>query len=105
MSDESLIVNKTGTIFLAGSYLVKAAIGEDIDKGQSVREFVVQVYRKRKWETIISGTSIGHKFIKLLPVPVSCEKEKNENNKNGKDNKFLKSLWFFIYYNFNLKQK
>jgi len=31
MSDESLIVKGTGTIFLAGSYLVKAAIGEDID--------------------------------------------------------------------------
>ena len=31
MSDESLIVNKTGTVFLAGSYLVKAAIGESID--------------------------------------------------------------------------
>ena len=31
MSDEALIVNKTGTIFLAGNYLVKAAIGEDID--------------------------------------------------------------------------
>ncbi len=31
MSDESLIVDKTGTIFLAGSYLVKAAIGEDVD--------------------------------------------------------------------------
>jgi 3-methylcrotonyl-CoA carboxylase beta subunit len=31
MSDESLIVNKTGSIFLAGSYLVKAAIGESID--------------------------------------------------------------------------
>lgn len=31
MSDESLIVKKTGSIFLAGSYLVKAAIGEDID--------------------------------------------------------------------------
>lgn len=31
MSDESLIVNGTGTIFLAGSYLVKAAIGESID--------------------------------------------------------------------------
>jgi acetyl-CoA carboxylase carboxyltransferase component len=31
MSDESLIVNKTGNIFLAGSFLVKAAIGEDID--------------------------------------------------------------------------
>ncbi|MEN8765480.1 MAG: acyl-CoA carboxylase subunit beta [Wenyingzhuangia sp.] len=31
MSDEALIVNKTGSIFLAGSYLVKAAIGEQID--------------------------------------------------------------------------
>ncbi len=31
MSDESLIVNKTGSIFLAGSYLVKAAIGESIN--------------------------------------------------------------------------
>ena len=31
MSDESLIVEKTGSIFLAGSYLVKAAIGEEID--------------------------------------------------------------------------
>lgn len=31
MSDEALIVNKTGSIFLAGSYLVKAAIGESID--------------------------------------------------------------------------
>lgn len=31
MSDESLIVDKTGSIFLAGSFLVKAAIGEDID--------------------------------------------------------------------------
>lgn len=31
MSDEALIVNKTGSIFLAGSYLVKAAVGEDID--------------------------------------------------------------------------
>jgi 3-methylcrotonyl-CoA carboxylase beta subunit len=31
MSDESLIVEGTGSIFLAGSYLVKAAIGEDID--------------------------------------------------------------------------
>ncbi|GIM54979.1 acyl-CoA carboxylase subunit beta [Capnocytophaga cynodegmi] len=31
MSDEALIVDKTGSIFLAGSYLVKAAIGEDVD--------------------------------------------------------------------------
>ncbi len=31
MSDEALIVDKTGSVFLAGSYLVKAAIGEDTD--------------------------------------------------------------------------
>jgi len=32
MSDEALIVDKTGSIFLAGPYLVKAAIGEDVDQ-------------------------------------------------------------------------
>lgn len=31
MSDEALIVDGTGSIFLAGSYLVKAAIGESVD--------------------------------------------------------------------------
>ncbi len=32
MSDEALIVEKTGSVFLAGPYLVKAAIGEDSDR-------------------------------------------------------------------------
>ena len=32
MSDESIIVEGTGSIFLAGPYLVKAAIGETVDK-------------------------------------------------------------------------
>tara|TARA_Y100000589_G_scaffold331927_1_gene387974 strand:+ start:20801 stop:22438 length:1638 start_codon:yes stop_codon:yes gene_type:complete len=31
MCDEALIVEKTGSVFLAGSHLVKAAIGEDVD--------------------------------------------------------------------------
>lgn len=31
MSDEAIIVEQTGSIFLAGSYLVKAAVGEQID--------------------------------------------------------------------------
>lgn len=31
MSDEAMIVDKTGSIYLAGPYLVKAAIGEDVD--------------------------------------------------------------------------
>ena len=32
MSDEALIVENTGSVFLAGPYLVKAAIGEDVDQ-------------------------------------------------------------------------
>ncbi|MBK8966168.1 MAG: acyl-CoA carboxylase subunit beta [Saprospiraceae bacterium] len=32
MSDEALIVEGTGSVFLAGPYLVKAAIGEDVDQ-------------------------------------------------------------------------
>lgn len=32
MSDEALIVEGTGSIFLAGPYLVKAAVGEEVDK-------------------------------------------------------------------------
>jgi len=32
MSDEALIVDGSGSIFLAGPYLVKAAIGEEVDK-------------------------------------------------------------------------
>lgn len=31
LSDEALIVEKTGSVFLAGSYLVKSAVGEDVD--------------------------------------------------------------------------
>lgn len=31
MSDEALIVERTGSVFLAGPYLVKAAIGEEVD--------------------------------------------------------------------------
>lgn len=31
MSDEAMIVDKTGSVFLAGSYLVKSAVGESID--------------------------------------------------------------------------
>jgi len=42
MSDEALIVEGTGTIFLAGSHLVQAAIGEQMD-GQSLGGAEVQV--------------------------------------------------------------
>ncbi len=41
MSDEALIVDGTGSVFLAGSHLVKAAIGEEIDN-ESLGGSIVQ---------------------------------------------------------------
>ena len=52
MSDESMIVEGTGSIFLAGPYLVKAAIGEDID---------AETLGGATTQTEISGV-IDHKF-------------------------------------------
>ncbi len=70
MSDESLIVDKTGTIFLAGSYLVKAAIGESIDNenlgGASV-------------QTAVSGV-VDHK---VANDKEALDKIKNIMNKIG----------------------
>lgn len=58
MSDEALIVEKTGSIFLAGGFLVKAAIGETIDN-QSLGGAIVQ--------TEISGVIDDH-----FPDDKSC---------------------------------
>lgn len=58
MSDEALIVEGNGSIFLAGSYLVKAAIGEDIDN---------ETLGGAKTQTEISGV-IDDKF----PDDSSC---------------------------------
>jgi len=51
MSDEALIVDGYGSIFLAGPYLVKAAIGEDVDKetlGGAETTTEICVYRDYK---------------------------------------------------------
>ena len=58
MSDEALIVEGNGSIFLAGSYLVKAAIGEEIDN---------ETLGGAKTQTEISGV-IDDKF----PDDPSC---------------------------------
>src|ERR1043165_504508 len=52
MSDETLMVEGNGSIFLAGPYLVKAAIGEDID---------IQTLGGAKTHTEISGIA-DYKF-------------------------------------------
>jgi hypothetical protein len=57
-----------------GNTFDQVVIAEEIEKGQRVREFSLQVYKKRKWQTIITGTSVGHKYITRLAQPVSGEK-------------------------------
>jgi len=64
MSDESLIVEGTGSIFLAGPYLVKAAIGEDVDN---------ETLGGATTQSEISGT-IDHK----MPDDISCLKRIRE---------------------------
>jgi alpha-L-fucosidase len=49
-------------------------IAEQIEQGQRIRKFEVQVFRNGNWETLFSGSSVGHKFIKKLTEPVSCDK-------------------------------
>ncbi len=74
MSDESLIVDKTGSIFLAGSYLVKAAIGEDVDK---------ETLGGATTQTAISGV-VDHK---LKDDKAALDKIKNIIGKIGSSNK------------------
>ena len=69
MSDESIIVEGTGSIFLAGSYLVKAAIGEDIDNetlgGAQTHDEISGVTdysaptKRRRWHTSASSPRTG----------------------------------------------
>ncbi len=84
MSDEAMIVDKTGSVFLAGSHLVKAAIGEDIENellgGASVHCEISGVTDHKmanddeclkKIRSIVS--KLGHKpkqvFDRVDPVP------------------------------------
>ena len=63
MSDESLIVDKTGSIFLAGSYLVKAAIGEIIEN-----EDIIQAARAsvRGFRGVLKDEDICQNMLKLI---------------------------------------
>lgn len=47
---------------------------EDITKGHRVRRFSLQAQVKGKWQTMVSGSAIGHKYIHLLSEPVVARK-------------------------------
>ncbi|MEO7905735.1 MAG: acyl-CoA carboxylase subunit beta, partial [Saprospiraceae bacterium] len=75
MSDEALIVEGTGSIFLAGPYLVKAAIGEDVDQeilgGASTHSEISGVtdYKMPDDQTCLA--TIRDLISKLGPMPVA----------------------------------
>lgn len=90
MSDEALIVDKTGSIFLAGPYLVKAAIGENIDKetlgGAATQSEISGVtdYKMPDDQTCLDTIKdlidkIGHfakaGFDRITPTPPAVPKE------------------------------
>jgi acetyl-CoA carboxylase carboxyltransferase component len=88
MSDEALIVEGTGSIFLAGSFLVRAAIGEDIDNetlgGADTHSEISGVtdYKCKNDEEALQTIRklIGHQSIEVNPAGFSRE---NPNAPNG----------------------
>ena len=75
MSDEALIVEGNGSIFLAGSYLVKAAIGESVDNetlGGATTQTEISGVIDDKFpddESCLDRV----KYIVLGPIRISCQ--------------------------------
>jgi len=57
-----------------GQVFDAVGIAEDIEKGQRIRSFTVQALVNRRWVTLLSGTSVGHRFIARLKEPVAAGK-------------------------------
>ena len=75
MSDETLMVEGSGSIFLAGSYLVKAAIGEDIDNetlGGAVTHTEISGIADYKFKTERECLDHIKKLVGTLAAPSSA---------------------------------
>lgn len=55
-----------------GQVFDAVGLSEDIGKGQRIRVFRVQARVNGRWVTLLSGTSVGHRFIARLPEPVAA---------------------------------
>lgn len=70
MSDEALIVDGTGSVFLAGSYLVKAAIGEDVDNetlGGSVTQTEISGVTDNRFPNDAAALDAIKSYFSFLP--------------------------------------
>ena len=71
MSDEAMIVDKTGSIFLAGSHLVKAAIGGSIDNetlGGATTHCEISGVTDNKFPTTRHASITSAVFLKSLVI-------------------------------------
>jgi len=51
----------------------RIVLGEDIEQGQRIRSFRIQVQTEGNWRNLYTGTSIGNKHIVVLDSPISCK--------------------------------
>ena len=72
MSDEIIIVEKTASIFLAGSHLVKAAIGEEIDNetlGGALTHSTISGVADHRAKDDVQALQIIRDLIEKIPLP------------------------------------
>jgi 3-methylcrotonyl-CoA carboxylase beta subunit len=95
MSDETLMVEGAGSIFLAGPYLVKAAIGEDIDTetlGGALTHTEISGIADYKFKTEEECLDRVKRIIDKLGAPASAGFDRATPKKPAKDPKDLYSL-------------
>ncbi len=86
MSDEAMIVDKTGSIFLAGSYLVKSAIGESIDNetlGGATTHCEISGVTDNKYETDQDCLDAIRKIFDKLGHNTKAGFDRSESQKPG----------------------
>ena len=88
MSDESLIVDKTGSIFLAGSYLVKSAIGEEVDNetlGGATTQTAISGVVDHKVPDDKAALDKIKRIVEKIAEPVKAGFSRTAPEKPGKD--------------------
>lgn len=95
MSDETLMVEEAGSIYLAGPYLVKAAIGEDIDTqtlGGAVTHTEISGIADYKFKTEEACLDQVKKIIDKIGKKEKAGFDRIKSKKPGKDTKELPSV-------------
>ncbi|MCH7398224.1 acyl-CoA carboxylase subunit beta [Belliella sp. DSM 107340] len=92
MSDEAMIVDKTGSIFLAGSYLVKAAIGESVDNetlGGATTHCEISGVTDNKYDSDQECLDAIRKIFDKIGAAEKAGFDRSEPKKPSKDEKEL----------------